>query len=65
MSKAPSMETQLRNAQREWVYYEKRCEQVSAAHDAWKMRAVKAEQELAEWKSRFDKLLERTPKEAP
>jgi hypothetical protein len=34
---------------------------VSRERDGYRIRATKAEQELAEWKKRFDLLLARTP----
>lgn len=63
MSRAPSVETQLRNVKSELAREEKRARQFASERDQYRIRATKAEQEVAEWKRRFDLLLERTPKE--
>lgn len=59
MSKAPSVETQLRTERRENSELRK---QLSAARfevTNYRTRATKAEQEAAEWKRRFDVLIDK------
>lgn len=77
MTKAPSAATKLRTAMRNIKHLQevrntamrdiKRLQEArnaaAAAREAYRARATKAEQEVAEWKARFDALLARTPKE--
>lgn len=65
MSRAPSEKTQLRTAER--VIKQLRAEvlEVRRERDAYRSRATQAEQQVAEWKARFDALLQRMPKESP
>lgn len=57
MSLAPSHKTLLARAKRELK--ELRSWQIAARRDieVYRGRAIKAEQELADWKNRFDELL--------
>jgi hypothetical protein len=59
MAKAPSIETQLKTARAELRKFHINLlrEQQQVAH--YRARATKAEQEVAEWKQRFDILLRR------
>mgnify|MGYP003465901709 CR=1 FL=1 len=63
MSRTPSLETQVRSLRRQLAEEEQRAVGFMRERDIYRVRATKAEQECAEWKARFDKLLERTPKE--
>lgn len=63
MSKAPSLATQLRTANRALKESAAALDRAQAKLTEYRARATKAEQECAEWKRRFDLLLERTPKE--
>ena len=58
MSRLPSEKTQLASARREIRFLTQQRETVKAEREHYRVRATKAEQELAEWKARFDKLLE-------
>lgn len=64
MSKSPSEKTQLATARRELKRALQRLQAANASVHEYRTRATRAEQELAEWKARFDKLLERTPSES-
>lgn len=65
MSRLPSEATQLRAAKSEIRSIEKALDQSRALTRELNARAIKAEQELAEWKTRFDILLRRDqPKES-
>lgn len=61
MSKPPSEKTKLANERRLVKRLRVELMDVQRSMNAYRSRATKAEQELAEWKARFDKLLERTP----
>jgi len=63
MSKPPSDKTTIANLRR-WLREEQTTRsQIQIQCDAYRTRATLAEQAVVEWKERFDKLLERTPKE--
>jgi multidrug resistance efflux pump len=59
--KPPSEKTQLAAARREIRRLTDEWKRASASVAEYRARATKAEQELAEWKRRFDLLLSRTP----
>lgn len=59
MSRQPSEATQLRAAKSEIRSLEKALDQSRALTRELNARATKAEQEAAEWKTRFDILLRR------
>ena len=59
MSKAPSAETQLRSAKKELKRVVDERNAAIAQREVYRARATKAEQEVAEWKRRFDTLLAR------
>lgn len=61
MSKPPSEKTKLANERRLVKRLRVELMDVQRSMNAYRSMATKAEQELAEWKARFDKLLERTP----
>ncbi len=61
MSRLPSIETQLRTAKAELKEQRAALKTQAEAAAIWRGRATKAEQEVAEWKTRFDLLLKRTP----
>lgn len=65
MAKQPSVETQLRTARADLRRTQAELHRANLAANEYRIRATKAEQEAAEWKSRFDKLLDREPKETP
>lgn len=65
MSRAPSEATQLRNAKSALKETQTLLRQAEQQRDAYRARATKAEQELAEWKQRFDLLLQTTAKKEP
>lgn len=65
MSKAPSEATQLRNAKATIKRLEAESELFQRQSGVWHTRAVKAEKELDEWKTRFDLLLRRTGEPTP
>jgi hypothetical protein len=58
MSKAPSEKTQLVNARREIKELTFRCVELAKSSAEYRARATRAEQDVADWKMRFDKLLE-------
>lgn len=62
MSRSPSDKTLLASERRISKELREQLRQASIDVSIYRGRAQKAEQELAEWKARFDKLLERTPK---
>lgn len=62
MGRIASPETQLRKAERENRALHGKLFDMQAQRDTFRSRVTRAEQEVAEWKSRFDRLLERTPK---
>lgn len=57
MAKAPSAETQLRTLKRELATLRDLHDRTSKCADVYLRRATKAEQEVIEWKQRFDLLL--------
>lgn len=59
MSRMPSEATQLRTAKSEIKRLEGKLAQEGALAREFRVRATKAEQEVAEWKERFDILLRR------
>lgn len=63
MSKAPSEATQIRTLKRQLLDTEKCLGAIRTEASNYRTRATKAEQELAEWKQRFDLLLSRTPEQ--
>lgn len=63
MSKAPSTETQLRTAKRELALTRDDLDLCKRQREDARAQAHRLANELAEWKARFDKLLDRTPKE--
>ena len=63
MSKPPSDATKLKTAQRDLRDTFTLLQNARAERDAYRVRATRAEQEVSEWKGRFDALLARTPDE--
>ena len=61
MSKAPSPATELRHARRDIKELRSRNAQVEHREKHYRERATKAEQEVKEWKARFDALLKIVP----
>lgn len=61
MSKLPSEATQIRSLKRQLAEAERESKARAAETATYRARATKAEQELKEWKDRFDLLLRRTP----
>jgi len=59
MGKLPSEKTQLRNAKSEVRRVMDANRVLLNERDHYRVRATKAEQECAEWKTRFDALLRR------
>ena len=57
MSKAPSVETQLRTAKRDLRYLRKEHQALRDTINTYRTRATHGEQAAAEWKQRFDALL--------
>lgn len=57
MSRPPSTETQLKNAQRTVRSLSREVIAMRSERDAYCRRAARAEQAIAEWKKRFDALL--------
>lgn len=55
-------QTELRNLRREHKRVREALTEALRIGESYRGRATKAEQETAEWKRRFDALLERTPK---
>lgn len=64
MGKQPSVETQLRTAKRDRKEALQLAAELRRDVGTYRARATKAEQEAAEWKARFDKLLEKIGKGA-
>lgn len=60
MSRKPSAETELRNVKRELNRVLGDCADMRAERDNFRARATKAEQEAADWRRRFDLLLEKS-----
>lgn len=65
MARLPSTETQLRNAHRQLREARGQVATLERTAETYRQRATKAEQEVAEWKRRFNALLARTPKSVP
>lgn len=63
MSKPPSDATKLKTTQRDLRDTYTLLQNVRSERDTYRIRATRAEQEVSEWKARFDALLARTPKE--
>jgi hypothetical protein len=59
MGRIASDATMLRAAKSELALAKKNCAVAIAQCNAYRVRATKAEQEVAEWKTRFDILLKR------
>jgi hypothetical protein len=62
MARQASVETRLRTALRAWKVASADSYEARKEAAGYRARATKAEQEVAEWKARFDALLARTPK---
>lgn len=62
MARLPSEKTQLANARRTIRELLQQRSDLELERNKYRIRATQAEQEAAEWKQRFDKLLERTPR---
>jgi hypothetical protein len=58
MSRAPSEKTQLGNAERMVRDLQDEVRNLVAESGRYRARATQAEQQVVEWKARFDKLLE-------
>jgi hypothetical protein len=63
MSKPPSEKTQIATLKRMLREEQTALRRMQTERDAYRARATVAEQAVVEWKARFDKLLERTPKD--
>lgn len=61
MGRIASDATLLRAARADLAREKLACKDASAQRDAYRTRATKAEQEVTEWKTRFDILLRREP----
>lgn len=57
MSKPPSPQTEIRTLKRELNYLRQDNQRLKADCIKFRERATKAEQEVAEWKQRFDALM--------
>lgn len=64
MSKMRSAETELRQTRSEIKQLKKDVATARMECSIYRTRATQSEQQVSEWKARFDKLLERTPKES-
>ena len=62
MSKPPSDVTQLRALKTAMKHTKDQLDSTLRERDVYRARATKAEQEVAEWKQRFDLLLKKEPK---
>ncbi|MCR4297529.1 MAG: hypothetical protein NUV75_02065 [Gallionella sp.] len=62
MSKLPSEATQLRRLKSDHKLLKKEFYQVRVDRDAYRARATRMEQEVAQWRERFDILLRREDK---
>lgn len=60
MARTPSPATELRNLKSRLKLEEAAYSSLSKERDVYRTRATKAEQEAAEWKRRFDLLLEKS-----
>lgn len=56
-------ETEIRNLKRDIKRWYAERETLRTERESYRIRATKAEQEVAEWKRRFDALLAHTPPE--
>ena len=65
MGKQPSVETLFKREQALCRKLKKQVADLFDDREQYRARVAKAEQELAEWKQRFDKLLERSPETQP
>ena len=65
MSRPPSDATLLRAAKRDLNETRAYLRDARRQCEAYRIRATQAEQECAEWKARFDLLLQRTPEVKP
>ena len=65
MSKKPSAETELRHARSDLIKIRKDYFALKATCEHYRIRATKAEQEISEWKARFDALLHRSDDHMP
>lgn len=63
MSRLPSTETQLKTANKRIRELTEELMTVRIERDQYRARATRAEVDRGDWIARFDKLLERTPKE--
>jgi hypothetical protein len=61
LSRKPSPETELRTVRRELKKWKAGYDERVKDCTAFRMRAIKAEEESADWKRRFDLLLARSP----
>lgn len=61
MSRKPSPETELRTVRREIKRWKAGYDERVKDCTAFRLRAIKAEEEAADWRKRFDLLLARTP----
>jgi uncharacterized NAD(P)/FAD-binding protein YdhS len=61
MSKAPSAETQLRSVRRVLRQCQEDLIRTKQTAEGYRARSTKAEQEVAEWKQRFDAMLKIVP----
>ena len=57
MSREPSDKTKLRTLRRELLRVDSSMREAIQSKEAFRARATKAEQEVSEWKARFDALL--------
>ena len=65
MAKAPSLETQLRTARADLRRVTLERNDAVKQCSLYRARATKAEQEVSEWKQRFDVLLRRDERTTP
>lgn len=65
MARKPSAETELRTVKRLLAERTKELAFVTNNREHYRIRATKAEQEVAEWKRRFDELLRLKPSPPP
>lgn len=64
MSRPPSTETQLKNANRQTRALHAELAKMRQEMTMWKQRAEMFQKDRDEWKARFDKLLERLPEDS-
>ena len=65
MGKLPSAETQLRTERSKMTVLRREFKLVCDERNMYRVRALKADQEVIEWKARFDALLEVNSKQQP